>query len=69
MLLRYGRHIDNDRYKRAGFRYKYTTAGTVEAFARGLRLADTIGNTHPGYRWEREVESFFRHSPAVVRDT
>jgi UDP-glucose 4-epimerase len=68
MLLRYGRHIDNDRYKRAGFRYKYTTAGTVEAFARGLRLADTIGEKHPGYRWEREVESFFRHSPAVVRD-
>jgi UDP-glucose 4-epimerase len=68
MLLRYGRHIDNDRYKRAGYRYKYTTAGTVEAFARGLRLADTIGNTHPGYRYEREVESFFRHSPAVVRD-
>jgi Nucleoside-diphosphate-sugar epimerases len=69
MLLRYGRHIDNDRYKRAGYNYKYTTAGTVEAFARGLRLADTIGNKHPGYRWEREVESFFRHSPAVVRDT
>ena len=47
MLLRYGRHIDNDRYKRAGFRYKYTTAGTVEAFARGLRLADTIGEQAP----------------------
>ena len=69
MLLRYGRHIDNDRYKRAGFHYKYTTSGTVEAFARGLRLAGTVGNTNPGYRWEREVESFFRHSPAVVRDT
>src|SRR6478672_7939371 len=69
MLLRYGRHIDNDRYKRAGYRYKYTTAGTVEAFARGLRLAGTVGNTNPGYRWEREVESFFRHSPAVIRDT
>jgi UDP-glucose 4-epimerase len=69
MLLRYGRHIDNDRYKRAGFHYKFTTAGTVEAFARGLRLAGTIGNKHPGYRYEREVESFFRHSPAVVRET
>jgi UDP-glucose 4-epimerase len=68
MLLRYGRHMDNDRYKRAGFRYRYTTAGTVDAFARGLRLAGTIGNKHPGYRWEREVESFFRHSPAVVRE-
>src|SRR5260221_11319512 len=41
MLLRYGRHIDNDRYKRARFRYKYTTAGTAEAIAQGLRLADT----------------------------
>jgi UDP-glucose 4-epimerase len=68
MLLRYGRHMDNDRFKRAGYRYKFTTAGTVDAFARGLRLADTIGQKHPGYRWEREVESFFRHSPAVVRD-
>ncbi|HEX4492931.1 MAG TPA: NAD-dependent epimerase/dehydratase family protein [Acidimicrobiia bacterium] len=68
MLLRYGRHMDNDRYKRAGFHYRYTTAGTVDAFARGLRLAGTIGNKHPGYRWEREVESFFRHSPAVVRE-
>jgi UDP-glucose 4-epimerase len=68
MLLRYGRHMDNDRYKRAGYNYKFTTAGTVDAFARGLRLADTIGQKHPGYRWEREVESFFRHSPAVVRD-
>jgi UDP-glucose 4-epimerase len=68
MLLRYGRHMDNDRYKRAGYHFKYTTAGTVDSFARGLRLADTIGKKHPGYRWEREVESFFRHSPAVVRE-
>ena len=35
------------RYKRAGFRYQYTTAGTVEAFARGLRLAGTIGDKQP----------------------
>jgi UDP-glucose 4-epimerase len=66
-LLRYGRAIDNRRYKRAGFQYSYTTAGTVEAFAQGLRLAGTVGDKHPSYRYEREVEDFFRHSPAVVR--
>ena len=66
-LLRYGRTIDNRRYQRAGFRYRYTTAGTVEAFAQGLRLASTVGDKHPGYRYEREVESFFRHSGAVVK--
>jgi UDP-glucose 4-epimerase len=66
-LLRYGRSLDNTRYKRTGFRYSYTTAGTVEAFARGLRLRGTIGETHPVYRFERDVETFFRHSPAVMR--
>jgi UDP-glucose 4-epimerase len=66
-LLRYGRSIDNRRYKRAGFKYSYSTAQTVEAFAQGLRLAGTIGDKHPSYRYERDVEDFFRHSPAVVR--
>jgi UDP-glucose 4-epimerase len=66
-LLRFGRSIDNRRYKRAGFKYSYSTAATVEAFAQGLRLAGTIGDKHPSYRYERDVEDFFRHSPAVVR--
>jgi UDP-glucose 4-epimerase len=66
-VLRYGRTLDNMRYQQAGFRYRYTNAGTVEAFARGLRLAKTIGDKHPAYRYEREVEDFFRHSPAVIR--
>jgi UDP-glucose 4-epimerase len=66
-LLRFGRCIDNERYKRAGFHYSYTTATTVEAFAQALRLAGTIGDSKPSYRYEREVEDFFRHSPAVVR--
>jgi UDP-glucose 4-epimerase len=68
-LLRYGREIDNDRYKQVGFRYKYSTSGCVDAFAQGLRLAGTVGEKHPSYRYEREVEDFFRHSPAVVRAT
>jgi UDP-glucose 4-epimerase len=68
MLLRYGRTIDNSRFKRAGFRYRYTSAGTVDAFAQGQRLAGAVGDKHPGYRYQREVEDFFRHSPAVVRE-
>jgi len=66
-LLRYGRTIDNARFKRAGFEYRYTSAGTVEAFAQGLRLAGSVGDKHPSYKYQREVEDFFRHSPAVVR--
>jgi UDP-glucose 4-epimerase len=66
-LLRYGRGVDNSRFKRTGFRYKYTTAGAVDAFARSLRLQRAIGSDGPEYRYERDVETFFRHSPAVVR--
>lgn len=67
MLLRYGRSVDNRRYKRAGYRYRYTSAGAVEAFAEGLRLSGTIGGKRPTYKYQREIEDFFRHSPAVVR--
>lgn len=67
-LLRYGRGVDNSRYKRAGFRYKFTTPGTVNAFARSLRLERAIGSSSPEYTYKRDVEAFFRHSPAVVHD-
>jgi UDP-glucose 4-epimerase len=67
-VLRFGRTLDNTRYQQAGFRYQYTNAGTVEAFARGLRLAKTIGDKNPTYKYQREVEDFFRHSPAVIRN-
>jgi UDP-glucose 4-epimerase len=67
-LLRYGRVVDNTPFKRAGFRYRYSSAGTVDAFARSLRLEDAIGSSRPAYKYERDVETFFRHSPAVVRD-
>jgi UDP-glucose 4-epimerase len=66
-LLRFGRGIDNSRFKRAGFRYKYSTVGTIDSFARGLRLKRAVGERNPAYTYEREVEDFFRHSPAVVR--
>ncbi|MGZ4683261.1 MAG: NAD-dependent epimerase/dehydratase family protein [Acidimicrobiales bacterium] len=67
-LLRYGRGIDNRRLKEAGFRYNYTSAGAVKAFIEAVRLRETIGSTEPTYTYERDVEQFFRHSPAVVRD-
>ncbi|MCU0269998.1 MAG: NAD-dependent epimerase/dehydratase family protein [Acidimicrobiales bacterium] len=66
-LLRFGRGIDNRRLKRAGFRYDYTSAGAIEAFIEALRLRSTVG-VEPSYRYERDIEQFFRHSPAVVRD-
>jgi UDP-glucose 4-epimerase len=67
-LLRYGRGADNRRLKRAGFEYRYTTAGAVQNFAEASRLRGAVGDSRPAYRYERDVEAFFRHSPAVVRD-
>lgn len=65
-LLRYGRGIDNRRLKQAGFSYRYTSAGAVESFAEASRLRRTVRG-EADYRYERDVENFFRHSPAVVR--
>lgn len=67
-LLRYGRAGDNRLLKQAGFRYAYTSAGAVERFAEATRLRRSVGATRPGYVYERDVENFFRHSPAVVRE-
>jgi UDP-glucose 4-epimerase len=66
-LLRYGRGVDNRRLKRAGFDYNFTSAGTVVDFVEALRIRRTVGD-EPGYQYERDVEQFFRHSPAIVRD-
>lgn len=67
-LLRYGRGVDNRRLKQAGFKYAYTSAGAVENFAEAQRLRKTVGESRPSYTYERDVEAFFKHSPAVVRD-
>ena len=68
-VLKFGRGLDNSRLKEAGFRYRYTTAGAVEAFMEAVRLRRTIGTKDTGYRYEDDVEQFFRHSPAVHRGT
>lgn len=67
-LLRYGRGIDNRRLKEAGFAYRHTSAGAVQAFVEAVRLRKTVGSRDGEYRYEEDVEQFFRHSPAVVRD-
>lgn len=67
-LLRYGRGIDNRAFKQAGFEYQYTTAGAVEAWVQSQRLAKTVGTKTFDYRYEEDVEKFFRHSPAVIRE-
>jgi UDP-glucose 4-epimerase len=66
-LLRYGRGVDNRRLKQAGFNYRFTSAGAVESYAQARRLRNTVGDSHPAYKYEREVENFFRRSPSVVR--
>ena len=67
-LMRFGRGVDNRRLKTAGFEYGFTSAGTVEAFVQAMRLRNTLGPDTNAYRYERDVEQFFRHSPAVVRE-
>lgn len=68
-LIRYGRGVDTSRLMETGFQYRYTSAGAVESFARAnnLRRATGSGSGEPAYRYEQDVEQFFRHSPSVVR--
>ena len=67
-LLRHGRGVDNRRLKKVGFEYRYTSAGTVADFVEALRIHKMVGDAGQAYQYERDVEQFFRHSPAVVRD-
>lgn len=67
-LLRYGRGIDNRKLRRAGFEYRYTTAGALQHFIEMQRLRRVVGDSEPTYRYEGDVEAFFRRSSAIVRD-
>jgi UDP-glucose 4-epimerase len=67
-LLKYGRGVDNRAFKDAGFEYQFTSAGAVEAFVQAVRLRRTVNTKDIDYRYEEDVEQFFRHSPAVLRD-
>ncbi|MBA3303602.1 MAG: NAD-dependent epimerase/dehydratase family protein [Actinomycetota bacterium] len=67
-LLRFGRGADNRRFKSTGFRFQHTSASAVENFWQAVRLRRTLGVDHSQYVFEEDVETFFRRSPAVVRD-
>lgn len=66
-LLRYGRGLDNRRFKAAGYTYRYTTSGAVRRLAESYRVASVAGTNRSAYHYEADVESFFRRSPAVTR--
>ena len=67
--MRFGRGVDNRRFKATGYRYRYTTRETVQRLAEHQRLAPIVRD-RPGvggqaYRYERELEDFLRYSPSV----
>lgn len=67
--LRFGRGLDNRRFKATGFRYRLTTRETVQKLAEHLRVEPILGDEAAGtrYRYEAAVEEFLRFSPSVRR--
>jgi UDP-glucose 4-epimerase len=65
--LRFGRGVDNRRYKATGFRYQHTSREAVQKLGEHLRLHPVVRGAHEPYRYEREVEEFLRWSPHVKR--
>jgi UDP-glucose 4-epimerase len=66
-LLRFGRALDNRRFKATGYRFRYTTRETIQRVAEHQRIAPLIGQAAERYRYEQEVEEFLRRSPNVRR--
>jgi UDP-glucose 4-epimerase len=63
--MRFGRGVDNRRYKAAGFHYQHTSRETVMKLGEHLRLHPVVRGAQEPYRYEREVEEFLRWSPHV----
>jgi UDP-glucose 4-epimerase len=63
--MRFGRGVDNRRYKAAGFHYQHTSRETVIKLGEHLRLHPVVRGAQEPYRYEREVEDFLRWSPHV----
>src|SRR4051812_5564273 len=63
--LRFGRGVDNRRYKAVGFRYRYTSREAVGKLGEHMRLHPIVRGAQEPYRYEREVEEFLRWSPHV----
>jgi UDP-glucose 4-epimerase len=65
--LRYGRGVDNRRYKASGFHYQHTSREAVLKLGEYMRLHPVVRGAQERYRYEREVEEFLRWSPHVRR--
>jgi UDP-glucose 4-epimerase len=63
--LRYGRGLDNRKFKATGFGFRYTTRETVIGLGESMRLDPILRGVSEPYRYEREVEEFLRWSPHV----
>jgi UDP-glucose 4-epimerase len=63
--MRFGRGVDNRRYKASGFRYQHTSREAVLKLGEYLRLHPVVRGAQEPYRYEREVEDFLRWSPHV----
>jgi UDP-glucose 4-epimerase len=63
--MRFGRGVDNRRFKAAGFRYQHTSRETVLKLGEYLRIHPVVRGAQEPYRYEREVEEFLRWSPHV----
>jgi UDP-glucose 4-epimerase len=65
--MRFGRALDNRRFKATGYRYRYTTRETILRLAEYQRVEPIVRGTRAAqtYRYERELEDFLRYSPSV----
>ncbi len=68
-LMKYGRGINNTKIKQTGFSYKYTTSAAVAKFCKLNQLRINLGRAKPEYKYQKEIESFFKHSPAVIGES
>lgn len=66
-LLRFGRGLDNRRFKATGFRYGFTSREAIARLGEHLRLDPVMRGAEEAYTYEREVEAFLRWSPHVQR--
>ncbi len=66
-LLRFGRGIDTSKLKATGFEFSTSSAGAVARCAETIRLRKAVGPHLAPYRYDADVEAFFKHSPAIVR--
>jgi hypothetical protein len=63
--MRYGRGVENRRFKALGFHYQHTSRETVMKLGEYLRIHPVVRGAQEPYRYEREVEDFLRWSPHV----